>query len=366
MKFFGKLSVFIVCIFLSFCGLYLVVNMTEDNSREAISPTMPLPSASEIAETVVWESSFFVEVNKDAKSGYPYVNSENCQRYICRDGNWLYVAQNNFETGSTLYRYCGREKEVIYKSKFGQIYSLNVRNGWIVFQLVKKSGKNREIDNYSIVRLNSDGSNVKEIPARVFDLWLYNNRIYFSYFTKWGGKNIESMDMNGGDINTIIKKDNGVYFYIMNEKIYMIYDKDDNNCELYQMKLDGTDQKIITKFVAFADTVCLQEDSIYFIKPETGFLYQFNYDDMQEIALTDEEVGKYFFSEDSIYYQSNDGVKRLSLSDRHKKLITNKGIVNLRCFDMILDNKILFNCENGKLTYIEGDTGKEKVIKLKE
>lgn len=367
-----------LCMFLSSCGLHLDVN-TDDGNEETIFPTDTLaskgdtvsssPSASEIMETVVWKSSFFVDVNKDEKSGYPYVNSEHCQRYICRDGNWLYVAQNNFDKGSTLFRYCGRKKEVIYKSKLGQIYSLNAQNGWVVFQLVEKSGEHREIDNYSIVRLNSDGSNVKKISARVYDLWLYDNRIYFSNFTKWGGKNIESMDINGGDINTIIEKDKGVYFYVMNGKIYMIYDKDNNNnCELYQMNLDGTSQVIITKFVAFANTVCLQEDSVYFIKPETEFLYQLNFGERQEMDLTSEEVEKYFFNDESIYFQSNydnNGVKRLSLSDGYMKLITNKGIANLRYFDMILDKKIFFNCDNEKLTYVECDTGKEKIIKLK-
>lgn len=367
-----------LCMFLSSCGLHQDVN-TDDGNEEIIFPTdtsaskgdivSSSPSATEIMETVVWKSSFFVDVDKDEKSGYPYVNSERCQRYICKDGNWLYVAQNNFDKGSTLFRYDGSKKEVIYKSKFGQIYSLNARNGWVVFRLVEKLGKHREIDDYSIVRLNSDGSNVKKISARVYDLWLYDNRIYFSNFTKWGGKNIESMDINGGDINTIIERDKGVYFYVMNEKIYMIYDKDDNNnCELYQMNLDGTSQVLITKFVAFPDSVCLQENSVYFIKPETEFLYQFNYGDMKEIALTSEQVEKYFFSDNSIYYQSiydNGGVKKLSLSDGQKKLITNKGIANSRCFDIILNKKIFFNCDNEKLSYVECVTGKEKMIKLK-
>ena len=366
-----------LCMCLSSCGVRSGVNMAEDGSEETISPTAALaakeaavsslPSASETAETVVWKNSFFVEVNEDAKSGYPYVNSEKCKRYICRDGKWIYAAQNNFDTGSTLYRYCGREKEVIYKSKYGQINYLNARNGWIVFQLVEKSGENREIDDYSIIRLNSDGSNVKKISARVYDLWLYDNRIYYSSFTKWGGRNIQSMNINGGDINTIIEKDKGVFFYVVNEKIYMIYNKDDNNCELHQMNLDGTDQKIIAKFEAYADTVCLREDSVYYINPKTEFLYQLNYGEMQEIALTSEEVEKYFFSDEYIYYQlsyDKRELKRLCLSDGHKKVITDKGIANLCFFDMILDEKILFGCENGKLTYVECDTGKEKVINL--
>lgn len=377
MKFFTTISLFMLCVFLSSCGLYQGVN-TDAGNEGTIFPTDALeskgdivsssPSTSEITETVVWKSPFFVDVNRDEKSGYPYVNSEHCQRYICRDQNWLYVAQNDFDKGSTLYRYCGKRKEVIYKSKHGQIYFLNAQSGRVVFQLVEKLGENRQIDKYSIMRLNSDGSNVKKISARVYDLWLYNNRIYFSCFTKWGRKNIESMDINGGDKNTIIKKDKGVHFYVMNEKIYTIYDKDDNNnCELYQMNLDGTGQKIITKFVAVANTICLQEDYIYFIKPETGFLYQFKFGEMQEINLTGEEVEKYFINDESIYYQlrnDENGVKKLSLSDGRKKLITNKGIANLRYFDMILDKKIFFNCDNGKLTYIECVTGEEKVIKL--
>lgn len=134
------------------------------------------------------------------------------------------------------------------------------------------------------------------------------------------------------------------------------------------MNLDGTSQVLITKFVAFPDSVCLQENSVYFIKPETEFLYQFNYGDMKEIALTSEQVEKYFFSDNSIYYQSiydNGGVKKLSLSDGQKKLITNKGIANSRCFDIILNKKIFFNCDNEKLSYVECVTGKEKMIKLK-
>ncbi|MFR5620021.1 MAG: DUF5050 domain-containing protein [Clostridium sp.] len=75
----------------------------------------------------------------------------------------------------------------------------------------------------------------------------YDNRIYYSLFTKMGGKNIESMDLNGEDVKVLVKKENGVYFYVSNEKIYVVYENEDNECELYQMDLDGSNQQLILK-----------------------------------------------------------------------------------------------------------------------
>lgn len=361
MKFSKLLSLFTISLVLTSCGVHKEMNQNSDQNEKIVSHS-----------AIEKKESFYVDVSKDNKSGYPYMNSEHCIRTICKDGDSLYVAEDKGR-GAVLYRCDGNKKKVIYKSKYGKIYYLNAQNGWIVFQLLEKKGKNRQIDDYTIVRLRSDGSDVKKFDARVEDLWLYDNRIYYSWFTKWGGSDIESMDINGKDNKTIVEKDYGIYFYVIKDKIYMVYDGNTSSVsagtsELYEMNLDGSDQKQIAKFKAYGDTVCLQGDSIYYIKSndngEKYYLYQFKCDEKCERLLTSTEVSNYFFCGNYIYYQmfDYDGIKRLNLTNGHKKWIT-KEVVNE--FDIILDQKIFFSCYDGMLPYIDCDTGKERKEILK-
>lgn len=363
MKFSKVLSLFIISLVLTSCGIHKEVNQNLEQNEKIVSHS-----------AIQEKESFYVDISKDKKSGYPYMNSDHCIRTICKDGDSLYVAEDK-GWGSVLYR-CDGKKKVIYKSKYGRIRYLNVQNGWIVFQLLERKGKNRQIDDSTIVRLRSDGSDVKKFDVKVEDLWLYDNRIYYSWFTKWGGSDIESMDINGKDNKTIVEKDRGIYFYVINDKIYMIYNKDtscesDNTCDLYEMNLDGSDQKQIAEFKAYEDSVCLQENSIYYIKPndngEKEYLYQFKCDEKSERPLTSTEVSKYFFCDNYIYYQVNywDGIKRLNLTDGQKKWITKEGISTMEQFDIILDQKIFYSCDDGILPYIDCDTGKEKKEILK-
>ena len=363
MKFFKVLSLFIIGLILTSCGAHKEVNQNSDQNEKIVSRS-----------AVEEKESFYVDVSKDEKSGYPYMNSNHCMRTICKDGDSLYVAEDKGWSGSALYRCDGNKKKVIYKSKYGRIRYLNAQNGWIVFQLLERKGKNRQIKASTIVRLRSDGSDVKKFDVKVADLWLYDNRIYYSWCTKWGGSDIESMDINGKDNKTIVEKDCGIYFYVINDKIYMIYDRDtscesDNTCDLYEMNLDGSDQKQIAKFKAYADTVCLQGDSIYYIKPsdnrEKEYLYQFKCDEKSERPLTSTEVSKYFFCDNYFFFEmlDYDGIKRLNLTDGQKKWITKEIVVDE--FDIILDQKIFFLCSDGILPYIDCDTGKERKEILK-
>ena len=68
-----------------------------------------------------------------------------------------------------------------------------------------------------------------------------------------------------------------------------------------------------------------------------------------------------FFSGESIYFQSNygDWVKKINLSNGNKSIISNKGIAKWGCFDIVLGRKIFWGCENGKLIYVDSNTGKD-------
>ena len=117
----------------------------------------------------------------------------------------------------------------------------------------------------------------------------------------------------------------------------MVYENEDNECELYQMDLDGSNQQLILKFAAYADSVCLHKDAVYFRKPgdevgEEEYLYQFCYGEKKEKLLIDDAVAKCFFSGESIYFQSNygDWVKKINLSNGNKSIISNKGIAKWR------------------------------------
>ena len=107
LKFFG---LFVICLFFVSCGLHQ--DSTTEKQRHFDSS-----SKQNSLEKSKWKSSFWVEADKDTKSGYPYMNNDRSGRTICKDGNYLYAAENN-GSGSTLYRYKGKDKEIIYKSKF--------------------------------------------------------------------------------------------------------------------------------------------------------------------------------------------------------------------------------------------------------
>ena len=91
------------------------------------------------------------------------------------------------------------------------------------------------------------------------------------------------------------------------------------------------------------------------------YLYQFCYGEKKEKLLIDDAVAKCFFSGESIYFQSNygDGVKKINLSNGNKSIISNKGIAKWGCFDIVLGRKIFWGCENGKLIYVDSNTGKD-------
>lgn len=65
------------------------------------------------------------------------------------------------------------------------------------------------------------------------------------------------------------------------------------------MDLDGSNQQLILKFAAYADSVCLHKDAVYFRKPgdevgEEEYLYQFCYGEKKEKLLIDDAVAKCF------------------------------------------------------------------------
>ena len=91
LKFFG---LFVICLFFVSCGLHQ--DSTTEKQRHFDSS-----SKQNSLEKSKWKSSFWVEADKDTKSGYPYMNNDRSGRTICKDGNYLYAAENN-GSGSTL------------------------------------------------------------------------------------------------------------------------------------------------------------------------------------------------------------------------------------------------------------------------
>ena len=52
-------------------------------------------------------------------------------------------------------------------------------------------------------------------------------------------------------------------------------------------------------------------------------------------------------------------VGKVNLSNGNKSIISNKGIAKWGCFDIVLGRKIFWGCENGKLIYVDSNTGKD-------
>lgn len=118
MRFFKVLCLFIIGLVLTSCDVHKETNQNLNQNEKIVSHS-----------AIEEKESFYVDVSKDKKSGYPYMNSNHCMRKICKDGDSLYVAEDKGWSGSALYRCDGNKKKVIYKSKYGRICYLNAQNG---------------------------------------------------------------------------------------------------------------------------------------------------------------------------------------------------------------------------------------------
>lgn len=331
-----------------------------------------------LSTPATFEDKIKISVKNDEGTGYPHGNMGEYQRFICSDAEWLYVVQNKSDGSCRLIRLRkdGTDKKCIYENKRGKIFCLNAKNNRLVFLLSEGGKDNIKSRKDSICKIKSNGSEFEKLEeVRVNDLWLYKNRIYYSSFTKWSGRNIYSMDMNGEDEKVILEKEDGIEFEVINDKIYVFYYENSHEiisgCELYQMNLDGTEkEKLLDIAEAYWDTICLWEDSVYYLnedKHEENQLCRMEINGGKEIVIAS-DVRKYCISGKWIYFVTDFAgpTKLYKVNEETKELVLvkeGKAISNGQ-FDVIIDNMIYFESDDKALTRINCGDGKEEIIEL--
>lgn len=328
-----------------------------------------------LSTPATYQDKIKISVKNDEGTGYPHGNTGKYQRFICSDTEWLYVVQNKSNGSCRLIRLKkdGTDKKCIYKNKNGSIFSLNANDNWLVFQLAEGLKQNIKSPEKYICKIRNDGAGFEKLEkGGVNDLWLYKNRIYYSYWTKWSGRNICSMDINGTDKKVILEKDDGIEFEVVNDKIYVFYCESAyeniSGCEFYQMNLDGTEKEKLMDIAAdaYPDTLCLWEDSIYYINEEEQ-LCRLETNAGKEVILAS-DVEKYCICDKWIYFVTYDDerTKLYKVNEETKELILVKenATVSENNFDVIIDNMIYFESDDREFVRINCEDGEEEIIEL--
>lgn len=179
---------------------------------------------------------------------------EACIIKVSKDGKYNKVlcskASNSMTNhGDNIY-YIGSTGDGIYTmktdgSKNRNIYSGKANNiryykGFLYF--ISDNGIN------SICRINTNGGGFKTIVSEV-DRFIFNkNKIYFSSMESRNPLNIKTVSINGGEVKRVCRIPNDS-FAIKDDKIYYMVrnstTRDDNSGFMYEMNLDGTENKKI-------------------------------------------------------------------------------------------------------------------------
>ncbi len=312
-----------------------------------------------------------INVTADEKAGYPISSPGYYQRYVCADKEWIYLAQNGGEDrGCKIIRLRkdGTDVKTIYENESGKIFCVNAVNGWVVFQLVEPE---KTWDNYYIVKVGSDGTKCKKFEARVQQLRMYGDKIWYSDFSKWGGKNIKYLEMAGEGNGTVFEDietpaGEGIDFTVANGKIYMFHTFGDTayesmTCELSQMSLQGDEVKKIMELDEVY-SICLWGNSVFFLNEQEQLCRrEIGGGQTEKLAS---EVGEYFIEGQWIYFTTDDaGPAKLC-----KVNVDGGGVVEIqevdRMIDGILDGKIYFHSTESDQELIRMDCGSEQMEKI--
>lgn len=400
MKSFRHILWIVLCVILSACGNQ-PQEMKEMNESLDVQPSVAANDESgeketgDDAEAVVSDedstgntSEHTINISSSDKgAGYVHGNPANYHSPVCSDGDWVYAVQDiiledgdDYANGSAIVRFRkdGTDMKTLYEfpqydiDNRSRIFCLNVRNDWIVFLLTERINT---IESHYICKMKTDGTHFERLlDAYVYDMWLYKNRIYFSFFTKWGGSDIYSMDMNGEDLQQLVEEKQGLEFEVANNKIYAFYSDDNtdgttDDYQLYEMDLKGCKkEKLMEVKDAFGDSLCLWGNSVFYLNGDEQLCKQEigNTEAVVILSMEDNE-SEYRIYDDYIYYIDDD-LYRISVDGKDLRAYDRKDIVKkIANYDDwgIFDGRICVKDLKDNLLLIGCDDGNMKKVKLK-
>lgn len=189
--------------------------------------------------------------------------------------------------------------EGAYEQNAGYISNISVINDWIYFALkeikeINHFGTVREVNSYNICKVKTDGSCFEKLSkTRVENMWVYDNTIYFSKYSKRGAKGIFCIDINGKNEKLLFDKEN-VWFGIYKQNIYcMVLGEltvEDSDVDLFKWDIGDESsgfQKLATfnKMSGKMDRICQKEGNLYYLDADDGRLYKTNISNKDTILL---------------------------------------------------------------------------------
>lgn len=246
----------------------------------------------------------------------------------------------------------GDNQHVLYEYKAGYISNINVSGNWIIFSLA-------ETKNYYICKLKIDGSCFEKIyETRIEDMWVCDNRIYFSKYNKRGATGIFSMDMDGENAKMLFDKQN-IWFQIYNRKIYCMdlgeLSVEDDDVHLFQLNIGKGDsgfQKLTTfkKMSGRMDRLLLKGKDLYYLDEDDGRLYKTNIDNSDKTLLS-KDVSEFCIQDNKIYCiqwadtEGEDTFCMLDLDGTYLKSICSGNLKGGYVFNGVLDGWAYFTSD---------------------
>ena len=221
------------------------------------------------------------------------------------------------------YHYGFRIKEggqaIGYQSSYGDYIPDNwqVYGGKIFFEGALSSGVTTQV----IFTMNLDGSGVKKIITNALDtgqrITVYKGKIYANTHTANGaGASIVSFNLDGSGRKVLYTGDLSVEpvpvgygsrgYHIFNDRIYfMTKDKDiwyPTEKSVYSMKLDGSDQKLVTTLHNSPWNIVSVYDGYIYYETRWEGLHRMKIDGSDDVCVLPESMEQYAIYGDKIVY----------------------------------------------------------------
>ncbi len=193
-------------------------------------------------------------------------------------GDWIFYINSSDNNYLYKVKTDGTDKTVLVRSYSSHI---NINGNWIYYIDCK--------DNYTIYKISMDGTNDAKLYLNtVYSLIVYKDKIYCD-------NRASVLDLDGNYITDIIKF--GIYdnFNIMDDRLYYTTRAYTDEAQLYTIKLDGTDNRLLTndkledRYMGGGNLQILIND---------GWIYYQNYTDKLTYRIKSDGSGREMFGTD--------------------------------------------------------------------
>lgn len=255
-------------------------------------------------EKISFEENLIPGNTEDNINNYGGVVTNKEDIFYVKDSFYIYKADKNFNN----------ETNLVKESSGQELWYLNLIEDWIFYR-----------DGKEIKRIKVDGSESDTIfnLGYTLDLHVLDNWVYFVYFND--DCKVYKMTVNGEDLQKVI--DTFVYdIAIYDNKLYYSYSLKEEGYLKY-IDLSSGEEKLIANL--HVEDMILENNMIYYIDYNDNKLYQYDLLNKQLKQLTEEEITKFLKSEEHIYFMGKGeggfhpgkGLYKINLNDNSRETI---------------------------------------------